>query len=960
MEERLLTKVVSKRSQTKKSTVQNDSVIYLEGVRTHNLKNITVEIPKGKITVITGPSGSGKSSLAFDTLYAEGQRRYIESLSAYVRQFLERMEKPDVDVVRGISPTVAIEQRRMSRNPRSTVATMTEIYDYLRLLYGRAGVVVCPECKIPVVKYTPQLILSFIRNHLRNKRIYIFFDAKSIDGIVESLKGRGFYRFAEIDSPGTIIDSSSTDFSPKGDFLVLVDRVVVDAEGAGSSRGGSSERVIEACEQGFLNGTGNVFVYDVDDNTSGKKGRLYRFTNKFECSNCGRSFLEPEPRLFSFNNPYGACPECQGFGTVIGYDWERTISNPLLSISQGGISLIAVPAFDVYRRSLAQASYKGKIRLNVPVKDLTTHEWGFLINGDKDFIGLRGFVKNLEKKSHSFSIRYFLDKYRGYVTCPLCHGARLRQEALAVEIDGKNLAEVISMTVSRAYRFFQLVKLEGESAIIAERVLEEIRKRLGYLLKIGLGYLTLDRLSSTLSGGEAQRVNLATSLASTLVATTYVLDEPSIGLHPRDIERLVAILKSLKSYQNTVVVVEHDAEMMRNGDYIIDLGPGSGAFGGEIMYKGSYDGILKSKDSITGKYLRGEKRIPLPKRRKPSDKFIHIRGASMHNILNLDVDIPLYSFVCITGVSGSGKSTLVYDILYDAIKGQKTDYPLAVSPENAEIPSPHASSIVFDYLPRSVELVDQSAVGRISRSNVATYSGAFDPIREVFARTPLARERGLTASYFSFNVGHGGRCEACSGEGVQIVEMQFLADVTLECEVCNGKRYSSEALEIKYRGKSIADVLEMTVAEACEFFSDNKEILKRLELLNQVGLSYLKLGQRLSTLSGGEAQRLKISSYLSGGSESEVLFILDEPTTGLHFEEIAKLLDVLFELRDRGNSIIVVEHNLDVIKCADYVIDLGPEAGDEGGRVVACGTPEEIVAVDESRTGVALRRVLKT
>ncbi len=924
-----------------------DDLLVLEGVRTHNLKNITVSIPKGKITVVTGPSGSGKSSLAFDTIYAEGQRRYIESLSAYVRQFLERMERPDVDSVHGISPTVAIEQRRLSRNPRSTVATMTEIYDYLRLLFGRAGTVFCTNCRLPVVKYSPQSILKSISNFQKDKRIHILFRVGNGDNksLIADLRRRGFFRFTDPKKPGQIIDSDEKVYELGNEFLVLADRLVVGSEGY-------EERVTEACEQGFLNGSDSIYIHEVDE------GKTHRFSNSFECSRCGRSYLEPEPRLFSFNNPYGACPECQGFGTIMGYDWERTVANPFLSILHGGNSLISAPAFDLYRRSLLKAANAGKIRLDVPIRDLTEKEWRFLINGDDAFIGLRGFVKNLEKKSHSFSVRYFLDKYRGYVTCPSCNGARLRSEALAVEIDGQNMAGIVSMTVVRAHKFFELVKLEGESAVIAEQVLEEIRKRIGYLYQIGLGYLTLDRLSSTLSGGEAQRVNLATSLASTLVATAYVLDEPSIGLHPRDMDRLVSILKNLRAYENTVIVVEHDAEMMKNADYIIDLGPGSGAMGGEIMYEGTFRGLLRSKKSLTGKYLRGEKKIAIPKKRKPVEKFIRIRGARMHNLDNLNVDIPLYSFVCITGVSGSGKSTLVYDILYDALKEKGIEASVAGSPENVEISTSRVKGISFDYMPESVELIDQSAVGRVSRSNVATYSGTFDSIRSIFADTPLSRERGLTASYFSFNVGWGGRCEACNGEGIQVVEMQFLADVTLECEACNGKRYSSEALEIKYRGKNIADVLDLTVAEALEFFGDKKDVVKPLKLLDRVGLSYLKLGQRLSTLSGGEAQRLKISSYLSGSSEREVLFVLDEPTTGLHFEEISKLLDVLLELRDRGNSVIVVEHNLDVIKCADYVIDLGPEAGEDGGKVMAKGTPEEIMLVGESRTGAALKKVL--
>ena len=937
----------SPKSRTRQGVGEGGDALVLRGVRTHNLKNIDVVIPKGQITVITGPSGSGKSSLAFDTIYAEGQRRYIESLSAYVRQFLERMEKPDLDSISGISPTVAIEQRRLSRNPRSTVATMTEIYDYLRLLFGRAGTVYCAKCRIPVVKHSPQTILKEIQAHFQEKRLHILFNVKTKDpaGSAADLRRRGFYRFSKLESPSVIVDANIAPPPDATEFLVLLDRLVVGSEGY-------IERAIEACEQGFLNGSGSIYVCDVDS------GEVRRFTSAFECSNCGTAYLEPEPRLFSFNNPYGACPECQGFGTVVGYDWKKTISSPYLSILHGGISLVSAPAFDVYRRSLMKSASEAKIRLDVAVKDLTQKEWNFLIAGDKGFIGLHGFVKHLEKKSHSFSVRYFLDKYRGYVTCPVCRGARLRQEALAVEIDGQNMGSVVSMAVSRAKKFFELVTLEGESAVIAAQVLDEIRKRIGYLFQIGLGYLTLDRLSSTLSGGEAQRVNLATSLASTLVATTYVLDEPSIGLHPRDMDRLVSILENLKSYRNTVIVVEHDAEMMKKADFVIDLGPGSGSLGGELMYAGSYEGLVASQNSITGRYLRGDKQIPLPKRRKPADKFVRLRGASMHNIEALDVDIPLYSFVCVTGVSGSGKSTLVYDVLYDALKDKLSETGIVETRDNISIPTNRAKEITFDYLPESVELVDQSAVGRISRSNVATYSGSFDSIRSLFADTPLSRERGLTSSYFSFNVEWGGRCEACSGEGIQVVEMQFLADVTLDCEVCGGRRYSSEALEIKYKGKNIAEVLDLTVAEALEFFGDKKDVVKPLRLLERVGLSYLKLGQRLSTLSGGEAQRLKISTYLSGSSETEVLFILDEPTTGLHFEEIAKLLNVLLELRDRGNSIIVVEHNLDVIKSADYVIDLGPEAGSEGGKIVAAGTPEFIMSVRESRTGTSLRKYL--
>jgi excinuclease ABC subunit A len=938
---------LGRRTKRLPSEKNNTGAIIIEGVRTHNLKNLNISIPKGKITIITGPSGSGKSSLAFDTIYAEGQRRYIESLSAYVRQFLERMERPDLDSIRGIGPTVAIEQRKISRNPRSTVATMTEIYDYMRLLFGRVGKVFCDKCKIEVKKYSPESIFNEIVNYPGLRRLYVLTGMKGSDkrSTLETLKSKGYFRVVNREEPAEIIDindiASDEDI---GGYLILLDRLSTETEDF-------RERFIEACEQGFEIGDGSIYVYVLGER------KMLRFPSELECRNCGTKYVEPEPRLFSFNNPYGACPSCQGFGTVLGYDFKKSVIDPSLSISKGAIALINAPAFDLYRRSLSKAGSMGKIRLNEPVRNLTREEWEYLINGDGIFPGLMNFVKALEKKSHSFSVKYFLDKYRGYVTCPECGGARLRKDALSVYVEGRNIFDVVQMTISEARGFFSRINLEGSSAVVEEQILTEIRKRVGYLDDIGLGYLTLDRLSSTLSGGEAQRVALSHSLASTLVSTIYVLDEPSIGLHPRDINRMIKVLKKLKSYDNTVIVVEHDPEIMRSGDYIVDLGPGSGTNGGEVMFQGTYEELLESEKSLTASYLNGKRQIPVPGHRKKPSQFIRIRGANLHNIRDLDVDIPLDSFVCITGVSGSGKSTLVYDILHASMLVDRSDYELTVDNFVKVVPQ-NCREIILDHGLKGIEMIDQSSVSRMRRSNVATYSGVFDGIRTVFSKTPLARERGLSPSYFSFNVEWGGRCEACEGEGVQVVEMQFLADVTLECEVCKGKRYSSEALEVKYRGKDISEVLDMTVDDASDFFSGRNEILKPLKILQRVGLGYVKLGQRLSTLSGGEAQRLKISTYLSSSAETGMLFLLDEPTTGLHFDEISRLLNVLFDLREKGNSIVVVEHNLDVIKSADYVIDLGPEAGEGGGRVVATGTPEEVASNPNSYTGRFLKKVL--
>ncbi|MFN3134148.1 MAG: excinuclease ABC subunit UvrA [Candidatus Kryptonium sp.] len=923
--------------------MENEKIL-IKGARVHNLKNIDLELPKNKLIVFTGVSGSGKSSLAFDTIYAEGQRRYVESLSAYARQFLERMDKPDVDLIEGIAPAIAIDQKSTGRNPRSTVGTMTEIYDYLRLLFARVGKTYCSKCGNLVQKDTPGFVVEKIKQLPEGSKIYILFPlhihkGHTIEDELEALKEKGFYRIFVKDE---LIDlSEGIDFKKlkKEEIYVLVDRLVVRSDI-------DEVRLFDSVEMGFNEGRGHLVVKVLDS------GEIMKFSEHFECAYCKIEYEEPEPRLFSFNNPYGACPKCQGFGRAYGIDWDALVPDKTKSIKDGAIYPWRSEKFSWFQKDLLRVAKKIGIPIDVPFKDLSPDHIEIIKNGYDGFEGINGFFKLLEENSYKVHYRVMLSRYRRYTTCDLCGGSRLRKEALNVKIEGKTIYDIVRMSIEEAYFFFQNIELTDYEKTISASILSEINRRLKYLYEVGLGYLTLDRLSNTLSGGEAQRINLATALGSSLVGTLYILDEPSIGLHPRDTHRLIKILKSLKENGNTVIVVEHDREVIESADHIVDLGPGAGENGGRVVFQGKYEDLLKDENSLTGKYLSGRLKIPVPKeRRKPKrGNSIIVRGAREHNLKNIDVEFPLNVFVCVTGVSGSGKSTLVYDVLYAALKKLKEgSYEGKVGKFDA---------IEGHELIDAVEMVDQSPIGKTPRSNPVTYVKAFDGIREIFASTYLAKVRGYTPGHFSFNI-PGGRCETCEGDGFVKIEMQFLADIYLPCDSCNGKRYKSEILEVEYKGKNISDVLNMTVTEAIEFFKGHKKVVERLKVLDAVGLGYIKLGQPANTLSGGEAQRVKLSAHLLASETSpHTLFIFDEPTTGLHFDDIAKLLKAFNALLDAGHSIIVIEHNMDVIKCADWIIDLGPEAGDRGGYIVAVGTPEEIAKNPNSYTGQFLKKYL--
>jgi excinuclease ABC subunit A len=923
--------------------VENEKII-IKGARVHNLKNIDLELPKNKLIVFTGVSGSGKSSLAFDTIYAEGQRRYVESLSAYARQFLERMDKPDVDLIEGIAPAIAIDQKSTGRNPRSTVGTMTEIYDYLRLLFARVGKTYCSRCGNLVQKDTPGFVVERIKQLPEGSKIYILFPlhvhkGHTIEDELEALKEKGFYRIFVNDE---LIDlNEKIDFKKlkKEEIYVLVDRLVVRSDI-------DEARLFDSVEMGFNEGRGYLVVKVLDS------GEIMKFSEHFECAYCKIEYEEPEPRLFSFNNPYGACPKCQGFGRAYGIDWDALVPDKTKSIKDGAIYPWRSEKFSWFQKDLLRVAKKIGIPIDVPFKDLSPEHIEIIKNGYDGFEGINGFFKLLEENSYKVHYRVMLSRYRGYTTCDLCGGSRLRKEALNVKIAGKTIYDIVRMSIEEAYFFFQNIELTEYERTISASILSEINRRLKYLYDVGLGYLTLDRLSNTLSGGEAQRINLATALGSSLVGTLYILDEPSIGLHPRDTHRLIKILKSLKENGNTVIVVEHDREVIESADYIVDLGPGAGENGGRVVFQGKYEDLLKDENSLTGKYLSGRLKIPVPKqRRKPKrGNSIIVRGAREHNLKNIDVEFPLNVFVCVTGVSGSGKSTLVHDVLYAALKKLKDGTYEGKIGEFDEIEGHE--------LIDAVEMVDQSPIGKTPRSNPVTYVKAFDGIREIFASTYLAKARGYTPGHFSFNI-PGGRCETCEGDGFVKIEMQFLADIYLPCDSCNGKRYKSEILEVEYKEKNISDVLNMTVTEAIEFFKGHKKVVERLKVLDAVGLGYIKLGQPANTLSGGEAQRVKLSAHLLASETSpHTLFIFDEPTTGLHFDDIAKLLKAFNALLDAGHSIIVIEHNMDVIKCADWIIDLGPDAGDRGGYIVAVGTPEEIAQNPNSYTGQFLRKYL--
>jgi excinuclease ABC subunit A len=939
------------------------------GARVHNLKNIDFTIPHNAITVVTGVSGSGKSSLAFDTLYAEGQRRYIESLSAYARQFLERIEKPDVDEITGIAPAISIRQKNSTRNPRSTVATATEIYDYLRLLYARAGHTFCFRCGEEVRKDTIDEIAARVLALPEGRRFYVVYQLaigpEPVVGATQeapparprkipcpapdavrlalvSLRKRGFNRLYQA---GRVFEFSTPEELLDVDFAkpvyVLVDRLALSPE--------IRSRLMDSIEICFREGRGEAILEFVPE-TSGDDPERLIFNERFNCKKCGASYQEPEPRLFSFNNPYGACPRCQGFGNTVDFDLDRVVPDKAKSLAEGAIEPWTKPRYRQLNMEMRKYARSKGIPVDLPWRDLTAAQRNAILDGDKkeDFPGVKGFFAWLERKKYKLHVRVFLSRYRGYATCPDCGGTRLRAEARAVKIGGRAITEVCQMTVKEARPFFATLQLSPAEMVIADKILEEVQQRLRFLDETGLDYLTLDRLTSTLSGGEAQRIQLATSLGSHLVGALYVLDEPSIGLHPRDTHRLIEILKGLRDLGNTLLVVEHDPETILAADYILDLGPGAGEHGGELIFAGTREQLLADPQSLTGRYLRGELRIAVPQhRRKPHGRFLKIIGARSHNLQGIDVMIPLGMLVAVTGVSGSGKSTLVHDVVYKAIEAKR------VGRNWRE----YCDRIEGDAAILAVEMVDQSPIGRTPRSNPATYLKAFDSIREVFASTPEARKRGLTAGHFSFNI-PGGRCEACQGDGTVTVEMRFLADVELICEECRGTRYKSSVLEVRYHGKNIHEVLQMTVREAIAFFAATPKVISKLRVLDEVGLGYLRLGQSGTTLSGGEAQRLKLAAHLTRQDNSGILYIFDEPTTGLHFDDIQKLLIAFRKLIEGGASVLIIEHNLDVIKSADWVIDLGPEGGDAGGRVVAVGTPEQVARNPQSHTGKFLARVL--
>jgi excinuclease ABC subunit A len=952
--------------------ISNDSIV-VRGARTHNLKDIDFEIPHNAITVVTGVSGSGKSSLAFDTIYAEGQRRYVESLSAYARQFLERIEKPDADHIEGIAPAVAIRQKNTTRSPRSTVGTATEIYDYLRLLFARVGRTYCSQCGAEVKKDTVDEVAERVLALPEGTRLNVFFPLQTgaevsaapvkgrkkktvVSGLADAVKTRLFELrqrgFNRLFQHGEVYEFSTPESLLNINFsepvFVLVDRLAVSI--------GGRARIVDATEISFRESGEVIFKTPAVS----EPAHQLRFSQRFECKTCGTRYAEPEPRLFSFNNPFGACPRCQGFGNTIDFDLNLVIPDKSKSLDEGPIDPWTKPKYRPYATEMKRFARAAGIPIDVPWAELEPEQQQGIIDGHKKFPGVRGFFEYLERKKYKLHVRVFLSRYRGYTVCSECTGARLRLEARQVKVEGKNICEVCAMTVEKAAQFFAQVKLTREEADIAERLLEEIRTRLQFLMDVGLEYLMLERLTSTLSGGEAQRIQLATSLGSRLVGTLYVLDEPSIGLHSRDTQRLIHILHGLRDLGNTVLVVEHDREVMRASDRILDLGPGAGEHGGKIIATGTYDQITHTPGSLTGRYLSNELRIQTPiNRRKPGRQKITIRGAHAHNLKAVDISVPLGMLVAITGVSGSGKSTLLHDVLYQALRALKNQT------NGAELSFPFLEEITGDEYIDDVILVDQSPIGRTPRSNPVTYIKAFDGIRDLFAGTPEAHKRGYSAGHFSFNV-PGGRCETCQGDGTVVVEMQFLADVELNCEECKGKRFKPEVLEVRYRGKNIHEVLDMTVREAMHHFANAPKVADKLRMLDEVGLGYLRLGQSATTLSGGEAQRVKLAAHLQPATAARrrpelrrrTLYIFDEPTTGLHFDDISKLLSAFRRLIEAGGSILLIEHNLEVIKTADWVIDLGPEGGERGGRVVGEGTPEEIAGLKNSYTGQFLAQML--
>ncbi|MEI6090234.1 MAG: excinuclease ABC subunit UvrA [bacterium] len=914
--------------------------ISVRGARVNNLKNIDIDIPRNRFTVVTGVSGSGKSSLAFDTVYAEGQRRFVESLSAYARQFLERMRKPDADSITGIPPAVAIGQNQLQKNPRSTVGTTTEIFDHLRILFGRVGKTICHKCGKTIVKDTSDSIAKdIIDRWSKDDKLYIMFpfkaDISNIDEQISLMKERGYFRLVS-KTDYEIIDIENTETQPNllsDTYYVLVDRLALQNDKDTVSR------ITESIEQSLVYGLEEMSVLNLTES------EIKNYSSIYECADCGIVYVEPEPKLFTFNSPYGACTKCQGFGRTTGLDDALVFPDKSKSITMDAIHPFRGDTFSKYKRQLIRIATYLNVDVNKPVSELTDDELKVIWEGAPGYIGLDKFFEMLEGEKQKMHYRIMLSKYRGYTVCRSCGGSRLRRSARQVFVGGKNIPELVKMPLEKLYDFFKNIELTEYEMNVGGKLVEEITWRLELLVEIGLEYLTLDRLSHTLSGGEAQRIKLATSLGSQLVGTLYVLDEPSIGLHSRDTEKLIRILYKLKNLGNTVIVVEHDLEIIKSAQNIIDIGPKAGEEGGYLIYSGDYEGLMNCKKSVTADYLSGRKKIIFQEVKSAvGNKHIKILNPRHHNLKMPEVTIPLNLFVCITGVSGSGKSSLVHDIIYGGLKkihggymGEIGGYERIEGFENIE----------------AIEMVDQSPIGKSSRSTPATYIKVFDIIRDVFSNTQESKQMGWKPGYFSFNV-PGGRCDVCEGEGNITVDMQFLPDVTLECEACKGTRYKKEVRDLKYRNKSIVDVLNMTIDDAFDFFKDNEKIKKKLSIMRDVGLGYLKLGQPSTQLSGGEAQRVKLAGYLESKSEAHTLFIFDEPTTGLHIDDISKLLICFRRLVSSGHSVLVIEHNLNVISAADYIIDLGPGAGEKGGLVICAGTPEKIMSCTDSFTGIAL------